>query len=128
MLKVADELNGAIAIAGDAQADGDLAFLGDLRLDAGDLHTGGKHTLEIHHDGGPGEAFAGEDAVEKVGAIEDVAVLRLTHAGFVGGALLLEGEGLGVNGVDAGLSGGGALTDGVQPDPETEREHANDGQ
>ena len=41
-LKVADELDGALALAGDAEADGDFAGDGDLRLDGGDLDAGGE--------------------------------------------------------------------------------------
>ncbi len=74
-------------------------------LDAGDLDAGGEDALEVHHDGGPGEAFALEEGVEEAGAVEHGAVGGLAHAAFVVLALGLEGEGLGAERVHAGLGG-----------------------
>ena len=54
--EVADELDGAVAVAADAQADVDVAFRGDCGLDAGDLDAGREDALEIHHDGGPAKS------------------------------------------------------------------------
>jgi hypothetical protein len=58
VLEVADEVNGAITGADDAQVQSDHGslFVTD-GLEGGDLHTTGEHGFEVLHSKGPGEGL-----------------------------------------------------------------------
>ena len=65
MLEVADQVDGAVAGAIDAEMEGDVAVFGANRLKRGDLHAAGENGFEVFHGQGPAEGFFVEELVEQ---------------------------------------------------------------
>jgi len=127
-LQVANKLDGAIAVAGDAQVNDDVTFGVDLRLDGGDLNADGQHVFKIHHDGGPGEALLEKEHVEKVRAGEYRSIRGLAHALLVVQLFLLRSGCPRLEAIHLQLSAVELLLHHVRDDAERDdhdREHAH---
>ncbi len=118
VLEIADQIDGAVVRAVDAQMEGDVAVLGADGLESGDQDAAGENGFKVLHGQGPGEGFFVEELVEGVGLDEQLGVVGALHEGLVALALAGDAGDFAVEGVVAGAGLLGFLMKGVEADAE----------